>query len=260
MLNTSLFTHLVKSNLKIFSIVSGSLSLLIGIIMSVFTPETMDEIARASVDTPINPLGDITTLISFVANQFFGNFTLIFAIIYCVIIGNKLIANQVDKGSMAYYLSTPITRTQYTVTSIIYFVSSLVVMFGLIFCVGFGVAETIQPGELPVDKFFILTLGSFFLSLAFSGITFLASCLFNRSSRSLALGAGLSVFFFATNMLSGMNENLEALKNFTLITLYDSDAMIQGGNYGLELTVLVGLSIVLYLFGIFIFKRKDLPL
>lgn len=260
MFNKSLFTHFIKSNLKVFSIIAGVLSLLIGIIMSVFTPDTMHDIAQASKDAPVNPLGDISTLIAFVANQYFGNFALIFAMIYSVIIGNKLIADQVDKGSMAYHLSTPITRTQYTFTSIIYFVSSLVVMFALVFVVGYGVAELVQPGVLPVEKFFMLTLGSLLLNLAVSGITFFASCLFNRSSHSLALGAGLTVFFFATNMLSGMSESLEILKNVTIITLFDSNAIIQSGSYGAQLIILLGLTLLLYLMGIAVFKRKDLPL
>ncbi|WP_017380027.1 ABC transporter permease subunit [Paenisporosarcina sp. TG-14] len=260
MFDKSLFIHLIKTNLKIFIIIAGALSLLIGIVMSIFTPETMDEITKASMDTPINPLGDISTLIAFVANQYFGNFALIFAMIYSIIIGNKLIADQVDKGSMAYHLSTPITRTQYTFTSAIYFVSSLLVMFGLVFVVGYGVAELVQPGELPVKEFFILTVGSLLLHLAISGITFFASCLFNRSSNSLALGAGLTVFFYAANILSGMSASLELLKSITIIALFDTNAIIQNESYGGQLVLLAMLTFVLYFIGIIVFKRKDLPL
>lgn len=260
MFDKSLFIHLIKTNLKIFIIIAGALSLLIGIVMSIFTPETMDEITKASMDTSINPLGDISTLIAFVANQYFGNFALIFAMIYSIIIGNKLIADQVDKGSMAYHLSTPITRTQYTFTSAIYFVSSLLVMFGLVFVVGYGVAELVQPGELPVKEFFILTVGSLLLHLAVSGITFFASCLFNRSSNSLALGAGLTVFFYAANLLSGMSDSLEFLKSATIISLFDTNAIIQNQSYGGQFVLLAMLTFTLYFIGIIVFKRKDLPL
>ena len=256
MFDKSLFIHLIKTNLKIFIIIAGALSLLIGIVMSIF----MDEITKASMDTPINPLGDISTLIAFVANQYFGNFALIFAMIYSIIIGNKLIADQVDKGSMAYHLSTPITRTQYTFTSAIYFGSSLLVMFGLVFVVGYGVVELVQPGELPVKEFFILTVGSLLLHLAVSGITFFASCLFNRSSNSLALGAGLTVFFYAANLLSGMSDSLEFLKSATIITLFDTNAIIQNESYGGQFVLLAMLTFVLYFIGIIVFKRKDLPL
>lgn len=260
MLNKSLFIHLIRTNLKIFSIITGALTLLIGIVMSIFTPETMEEIARTSMDAPVNPLGDITTLIAFTANQYFGNFALIFGIIYSIIMGNKLIADQVDKGSMAYHLSTPITRTQYTFTSAVYFASSLLVMFGIVFITGYGVAEIVQPGELPVQEFFALTAGSLLLHLAISGITFFASCLFNRSSQSLALGAGLAVFFYAANILSGMSDSLEFLKNVTIITLYDTNAIVQNGSYGGQLFILAVLAFVFYFIGMLVFKRKDLPL
>lgn len=260
MFNKFLFRQLVQSHFKTFTIITGALLVLITIVLSVFTPETMKAIAESSKDAPANPLGDITTLIAFVANQYFGNFALIFIMIYSIIIGNKLIAEQVDKGSMAYYLSTPITRTEYTFTSVIFFVSSLMVMFGLIYGVGCGVAEIVQPGELPMYKFFALTVGAFCLHLSFSGITFLASCLFNRSARSLAVGAGLTVFFFATNILSGMSDSLKFLENFTIITLFDSDSVIYGGNYAIKFAVLALLSIVLYYVGIRFFKKKDLLL
>jgi len=260
MFNKTLFIHLLKTNFKTTLIIAFALSVLIGIIMTVFTPETMNDIAQANVDAPVNPLGDISTLIAFIANQYFGNFALIFAMIYCVIIGNRLVADQVDKGSMAYHLSTPITRTQYTFTSSVYFISSLTAMFALVFVVGLGVASLAQPGELAVETFFILASGSLFLSLAISGITFFASCLFNRSSQSLALGGGITVLFFAANMLAGMNDNLEILKNVTIVTLFDSAAIISGDGYRMQLFILAGLTLILYILGMIVFKRKDLPL
>lgn len=228
--------------------------------MIVFDPETMKDIANASKGAPINPLGDITTLIAFISNQYFGNFALIFTMIYSIIVGNKLIAEQIDKGSMAYHLSTPITRTEYTFTSAIYFVLSLVVMFALVFVFGVGLAEIVQPGELPIQSFLFLTLGSLSLHIAFSGIAFFASCLFNRSSLSLALGAGLILFFFATNILSGISDSLSFLENVTLISLYDSAAIIQNESFIGKLGILIVIGTSLYIMGIMVFKKKDLPL
>jgi ABC-2 type transport system permease protein len=260
MFNKSLFMHITKANIRTFMIITGVLCLLIAIIMTVFDPETMKEIATASKDAPVNPLGDITTLIAFISNQYFGNFALIFAMIYSIIVGNKLIADQIDKGSMAYHLSTPITRTEYTFTSAIYFILSLVVMFALVFVLGVGIAELVQPGELPIQSYFFLTLGSLSLHIAFSSISFFASCLFNRSSRSIALGAGLILFFFATSILSGMSESLSFLENVTLISLFDSTAIIQSESFIGKIAILLLISTVLYIMGMIFFKKKDLPL
>ena len=258
--NKSLYKHFVKTNLKTYLIILGVLCLLIATIMSVFDPSTMKDIAEASKNPPVNPLGDITSLIAFVSNQYFGNFALIFAMIYSIIVANKLIADQVDKGSMTYHLSTPITRTEYTVTSAIYLISSLAFIFGLIFLVGWGTAEIVQPGELPIRQFFSLSIGAFLLHFAISAITFLASCLFNHSNRSLAMGAGITIFFYAANLLSGMSGHLNFLKKVSIISLYDSKAIISGDGYVAKLAILLVMGFMLYVIGVFAFKRKDLPL
>ena len=202
----------------------------------------------------------MSTLLSFVANQYFNMMALIFPMLYLIIAGNKLIAGQVDKGSMAYNLSTPTTRTQITGTSALFLVGSLAAMFGLIAAVGCGVAATAQPGGLDYGKFLLLTLGAFLLQFAFSGITFLSSCIFNHSGKSLALGAGFPLAFFACHLLSQMSKSLTFFKYFSLITLFDANAIIRGEGFIIKLTVLAVAGIILYIAGIKVFKEKDLPL
>jgi ABC-2 type transport system permease protein len=171
-----------------------------------------------------------------------------------------MIAGQVDRGDMAYNLSTPITRTQITFTNALFLAGSLVLMFALIAGVGVGVAAIVQPGVLDNGALLRLCLGEFSLQLAISGIVFCASCIFNRSSRSLILGAGLPILFFASNLLVGISKDLEFLKYFSLITLFDTDSIISGEGYAVKLIVLICIAVVLYLTGMKVFKEKDLPL
>jgi len=260
MLSKPLFIQMIKSNFKMFAMTTSVLCLLISIIMSVFDVNMINEMATANKGMAINPLGDISSLISFIANQYFGMMALIFPMIYVIIIGNKLIAGQVDKGSMAYNLSTPITRTQITVTSALYLTLSLAFMFISVAAVGSLVAAIVQPGILDYGNFLILTLGCFLLQFAISGIAFFASCLFNNSGKSLTIGAGLPIAFFAFHLLSGMSDKLEFLKYFTLITLFDSNAILDGSGYTPQLIILVAIGVILYLVGIKLFKEKDLPL
>jgi ABC-2 type transport system permease protein len=130
----------------------------------------------------------------------------------------------------------------------------------LIAGVGVGVAAITQPGVLDNAAFLRLTLGEYLLQLAISGIVFCASCIFNRSSRSLSFGAGLPILFFATNLLAGMSKGLDFLKFFSLITLYDTDSIISGEGYAIKFIVLAVVAIVLFIIGIKVFKEKDLPL
>lgn len=260
MFSKTYFIRLVKSNLKLFLIFSLVLCGLVAIIMQVFTPETMSEIAKSSADAPINPLGDISTLPKFLANQYFGMMALIFPMIYLILIGTKLIVGKVEKGDMAYELSTPVTRTQIAFTSMSYLVGSLAVMYGLIAVVGSGMASIAQPGELDYGQFRTMVFGSFLLQLAISSIVFFSSCIFNRTSRSLIIGAGFPILFFAANLLAGMSDKLEGLKNLSLVTLFDTTAIIDGSGYAVGMGVLGLLAVVLYVAGIIVFKKKDLPL
>lgn len=260
MFSIPLLKQTIKSNFKLFAIITGVLCLLITIIMSVFVPTTIEDIKNASAAAPINPLGDVSSLIAFIANQFYGMMAIVFPMIYLIIVGNKLVAGQVDKGSMAYNLSTPTTRTQITSTSAFYLVGSLAVMFALISAFGVSVAAIVQPGVLDYTGFLILTLGCFLLQFAISGISFFASCVFNNSGKSLSIGAGIPLLFFALKLVSGMSDKLEFLKYFSLNTLFDTKAIMDGQGYALKLLILLAIGVVLYIIGINGFKKKDLPL
>lgn len=254
------FKQTVKSNFKLWLIFTVILCALICIVLSVFDAVTLAQLGSSSANLPINPLGDISTLINLMANQYFGMFCLIFPMIYTIITGNKLIAGQVDNGNMAYNLSAPVSRLQIAGTSMLYLAGSLTLMYGLIVGIGCGAAEILQPGELDLAAFCRLALGSYLLQLAISAISFCASCVFNRSSRSLLFGAGLPLVFYGTNLLAGLSKDLEFFQYFSLITFFDTDALIAGAEFTAGLAALAIISVVLYAVGITVFKKKDLPL
>lgn len=108
--------------------------------------------------------------------------------------------------------------------------------------------------------FLMMNLGFLLLMLAVSGISFLASCIFNLSKFSLALGAGLPFAFLILNLLSTVNETLEPLRYFSLMTLFDTEAIMRGELYAPQFVALAVLAVALYAFAIRVFKRRDLPL
>lgn len=55
---------------------------------------------------------------------------------YSIMVGNRMLAEKVDKDSMAGFLSTPTTRMQITVSSALYFILSLAVMWGVVSLAG----------------------------------------------------------------------------------------------------------------------------
>ena len=125
-------------------------------------------------------------------------------------------------------------------------------------------ASNAVSADLAVDfdavAFLMMILGFLLLMLAVSGISFLASCTFNLSKHSLALGAGLPFAFLILNLLSTVNDTLEPLKFFSLMTLFDTERIMRGLLYAPQFVALGVLTVILYVFAIRVFKRKDLPL
>jgi ABC-2 type transport system permease protein len=241
MISKPLIKQILKSNLKLFLIFTGALCLLISLLMIMYTP-------------------NLGTLIDFAGIHFYVMLAPIFSMIYAIIIGTRMIAGQVDKGSMGYTLSNPVTRTQVTFTNALFLAGSLVLMYALIAGVGIVVGAIVHPGELDNSAIIGLSLGAVALQLAISSIVYCSSCIFNRTSRSLIFGAGLPIIFYAANLLTTVSEGLAFFKYFSLLTLFDAEAIIGRQSYALNFFVLAGIAVVLYAAGMKVFKEKDLPL
>jgi len=93
------------------------------------------------------------------------------------------------------------------------------------------------------------------------GFCFFASCLFNESRLSVALGAGVPVLFFLIRMLANMGGKLETLRYITLFTLFQPDKLLAGEAAGWVFAAVLGLlGTALYVAGILLFHRRDLPI
>ena len=73
----------------------------------------------------------------------------LFPAIYSLISSNKLLTSQVDRGSMAYVLSTPKSRFSVVMTQIFYSFTSLLLMF-VITTIAHVVANRIDPLAISV--------------------------------------------------------------------------------------------------------------
>lgn len=256
-----LFTQISKSNMKFFAAFTVILSVFLVVMCNVFTPTMIEGLEGSTNGTVIsNLLGQNNTLIGFMANSFYALMAIIFPMVYSIMTGNRLIAEKVDHGSMACLLSTPTTRRQISLTSSLYFILSLVIMWLLATIVGIVAANFFQPDALDIETFISMNIGCFLYHFVISSICFASSCIFNSSKNSLTFGAGIPLAFFVINLFIKLSENLDWLKYFTLNTLFNTNKILEGSGYEGEFIIMLVLGLVLYLIGIIVFDKKDLPL
>ncbi len=193
-----------------------------------------------------------------------------------VFLANSLIVDQVDKGSMAYVLSTPTKRSAVTGTQMLFMVIVPFIVLGIV-CVSRIVTTKMFFDEVNAAGMLALFGGMYILVEAMAAICYMGSCIFDRSRASLAFGGGISVWFFiasflgmfGTDMMVDMGVGVKELGNLnkaTLVGLYDIDALATVGtsavDYGFvwKLIILAVIAIICYTIGSIKFQKKDLPL
>ena len=212
--------------------------------------------------------------------------------IYVMITCNKLIASQVSDGSMAYILSTPTNRKKVVRTQYMFMVSSLFAMY-VVIALGAYISGIIawvvtKPLNLPFAamtlRTFLYCFGSFVAMFALTGIAFGASCWFNKSNQSIAVGGGACVLaflccilgLFGNKVFVSVGVGVKAMDVFNYMTIYtliDTEGM---GNFakainGVEnvtmtldwlwkLGILFGIGGIFAVIGAVKFTKKDLPL
>ena len=166
--------------------------------------------------------------------------------IYVMVVSNKLVASQVNDGSMAYVLSTPTNRKTVVRTQFIFLLASVTAMYVIITACALGseaIANAIKlannPGatniRLPLRSI-LYCLGSYTSILALGGICFGASCFFNKSSNATVVGGGVCVISFLACILGlfgnkvfvAVGVGVEAMKVFdffSMFTLVDTESM-----------------------------------
>ena len=199
------------------------------------------------------------TLIGFIATDLYGMILLMFPVIFYIILGNKLIAGYVDRGSMAYLLATPNKRVKIALTQALCMWVSIGILITYATVAIIISSAIIHPGLLDIGKLVLMNVVIYFLHIAISGICFFASCISNDTKRSFSIGAGIPIVFFLIQMLANMGGKLANLKYFTIFTLFNANDIIAGKNVVLPVIILVVIAIVLYGIGIFIFSKRDLP-
>lgn len=261
MFSTTIFKQTLKANCKLWLIFTIISSVMLAVLIAVFEPTTISGMTDMLAGTPLADMLKNTTFLGMLSSTYYSLHGVLLPIIFIIMTANSLIASQVDRGSMAYLLSTPTKRMTVVLTQAVYLVTSLVAMQGIVTLVGYFSIQIFQNDvDISISNFILLNVGLFLLMFAISGVSFLFSCIFNLSKNSISFGAGIPVAFFFFELMASVSESLDKFKYLSLNTLFDKDAILTKDSYMIQFMVLSIIGLLLYGIGMRIFKEKDLPL
>lgn len=217
---------------------------------------------------------DMTKSMLFVI--FYGMMTTILPGIYILVTANKLVSSQVDRGSMAYVLSTPTKRSAVVFTQLIYLIGSLVAMFA-VQTIGHIIVNNISPislaelgypqlaGDLTNTMILQVNTSALMVCLAMAGVCFLFSGIFSSSKYSIGFsGTFIGVMVLANMLAMFGNLGVDGLDNFkyiTIVSFYDYMSVLSGvDDWIVKMIYPAVIAVVSYMVGSMWFCQKDLPL
>ncbi|MGE6256483.1 ABC transporter permease subunit [Heyndrickxia sporothermodurans] len=269
-MNASLFKSMMKTNGKsIVSYAFGAAFYMLLIIWIYPSIAKSDALNQLFEQMPANYLsafgfegGISNELIGFLAGEYYGLLYIIILLIFSVVTATQLVARLVDRGSMAYLLSTSTSRIRVAITQGFILVLGLfVITLFSVLPVLFGAKWIIDDANINYSRFIEMNIVGFLLFFVISGYSFLFSCLFNDEKRAMALSGGLSIIFFALNLVAKMSTDLEWLKYLTIFSAFRPTEIAKGTADILPVSLSLGVvGIVLYAIAILIFQKRDLPL
>jgi ABC-2 type transport system permease protein len=150
MFSKPIFKQSLKANWALWLIFTGAFSLIIAVVTTVFTPDLLAGMMDIMKETPMaammgDRINNMTSLLGMIS-QFYSMLGVILPMIFIIITANSLVAAQVDRGSMAYLLSTPTKRGAVVRTQALYMVTSTIAMFIVVSIVGLGTVQFAHHG------------------------------------------------------------------------------------------------------------------
>jgi ABC-2 type transport system permease protein len=264
-MNFILLKATIKANYKLLLIMLAIMVMYSTIIVSMYNPDSMEswqamlemfpeEVLRAMNFNILDP-----TFLGYIAGYYYGFIMIMFPMVYVSIMGQRLIARLVDDGSMSFLLATPNSREKIASTQGFYLLLSTTFLITAVACLLAIVGGFLFPGSLTLLPFIVLNINVIALFALLSGISYLASCVFNEVKHATLWGAGIPALFFIINMLANVNDKLSFLRYFTVFSLFDTEKILEKNPVVLfNIVVLLLSGLLCYGLGIIIFKRKDL--
>ncbi|MGE7623490.1 ABC transporter permease subunit [Viridibacillus sp. NPDC096237] len=268
-MNMFLFKANLRSQSKnFFSYAVGSLFylwILIWVFPSIVSTEGVNKLIKSMPESLLKATGlsgGIQELNSYLAGEYYGLVFLLLLMIFSVVVSTQLVAHHVDKGSMAYLLTTPVSRTKIALTQAITLVLGLLIVILVTYVGGLvGVYWLLDDYEINHGLFLKMNLVGGLLFLVVCSYTFFFSCLFNDEKQSLGASAGLTIFFYGLDMVGKLSDDFEVLRNFSVFNLFRPQEIVSG-NYevGIVSIILFSVAVLIFAISIIVFKKRDLPL
>jgi ABC-2 type transport system permease protein len=266
-MNGALYRAMVKAHAKmIFGLALGSMFyvLLIIYIYPTLSPHDLNELFQKMPKKLLQVFGiqaGVQNVGDFVASKYYSFLYLIFLMIYSVMMPVQLVARLIDRGSMAYLLSSSLSRTKVLLTQMGVLWTGLGLICLLTFLGGWmGDRWMLDHPELNVPAFLKLNIMGFLLFAVVCGYSLFFSCLLADEKKALSASTTLTILFYACDLAGKLGDSLKWMRNLSIFSLFEPTDIMKGADVTASSYMLLAMATVLSALSLMVFRRKDLSI
>ena len=166
--------------------------------------------------------------------------TILFSIVYAMVMANRMFVKGVETGYIACYLSA-VHRFRYALTNAFVLICSCILLWGIVISVQYLVIPYVFKGMVSFDVWLQFDLVCFLYQVMICGLCFLCSIACNSRKKAMVVEVGGWLLLWIVSFIL-----FYSFYPFRISFLF----------YILSLT---GIDLFLYLVAIFVFQKRNLP-
>lgn len=204
-------------------------------------------------------LGDVaslTTLEGYVTSQLLAFMPVILSI-YGILAAVSMVTGEVDTGTIYFLMAHPVSRERVIVQKYLALVLSIVVIC-LLMGIGLWLGGITIGEGLPFANWMLAAINVIPITLFYSSLAFLLACALRSRGIAIAIATALAVVGFILNGLAPLVEGLNDYRELTIYYLFTASKPLTGEVRLDHVGILLVLSLLCAVLGVYLFSRRDI--
>lgn len=218
--------------------------------------KTMPENLLKALGTAPSQLENFTLEALLASKQFSLVFQMLSAIFAIAIAGND-IAGEIEKGTIEFLLSQPISRLKLYFARFLSGVILLTVFVAVSTLLVIPMAAAFHVAYVASSYYKLFFMGELF-TLAIYAFAFSLSAIFSNKGRVYSIGAGLITLMYIAFIVSTLKDSLDKLKYISFFHYFSADILTSGTIDKLGVWIFSLVIIVSVLIGAIVFNKRDI--
>lgn len=203
-------------------------------------------------------MASYNTIEGYISMEFLSFFFVLILTFYVASAAATAIAGQIEKRTIDFNLSQPVSRTKSllsdTIVALIYSTAIITVCSIAMFLLGKAF-----DSEFKIDGLGAFTIIATLLLWAIYGIAILLSSLLKSKIAVMLITFGLTLFMYVFLSLTRMVDKLKDFDHLSIFYLYDPHKLLKSGDININhALILFGIFAIGLISSIVIFNKKDL--